>query len=455
MFKISFSLFFKGLSLLVWSLLSLSLTAQNTIFPDTIRSCKVDSLMLDAGEGYLAYEWSNGYTTQTAWFSFSGMYSVTIQENDTTFFTDEFEILFVDAKITQNDTLITCGDTITLNGSDTLYHYLWTNNLLEDDSVAVSPRITETWYAEITDPDDPQYYCMDSVKVEVDPGIVIDTVIQTSIGCPGEDKAKIRLEVSGGYPPYDYDWPAEAIPLFEDPSFAIGLTDGEKNITITDSIGCILKDKFNVKAHPLPDLILSVNPTDTVYIQKPYVNFSYENPQYDSLGVDTFYLNWWEWNFGDSTTSVMESPTHIYQNVGTYTAVLKFRTFYECEGTDTITVEVKPVKLKISSVFTPNGDLQNEYFSVWEDTGTGEDDITKSSLNGSNDDFDLSEYYISTNLIVFNRWGEKVYEVDDYQNDWNGEGLKDGVYFYILTCEGEFSTDVYKGSVTILTGESY
>lgn len=455
MLKISFRKYLQGLLFLCLSVLSFSTLAQNTLFPDTIRTCQVDSLMLDAGSGYEVYEWSNGYTSQTAWFSFPGLYSVSVYQADTLVFTDEFTILFVMAKIIQSDTLITCGDTLMLQGSDPFYHYLWTDAMEEADSIILWPRESQTWYAEISDPDDPVYFCTDSVFVEVEPIILLDSVIQTSIGCPGEDKAKIKLEVSGGYPPYDYEWPAEAIPLFEDPSFAIGLTDGDKKITITDTIGCFLKDTFNVKAHPLPDLILSANPTDTVYLQKPYINFSYENPLYDSLGVDTFYLNWWEWNFGDSTRSVLLSPTHTYQNTGSFTVVLKFRTFYECEGTDTIMVEVKPVKLKISSVFTPNGDLQNEYFEIWEDTGTDSGDETKSVYNGKEDDFDLSEYYISTRLIIFNRWGEKVFEVDDYQNDWNGEGLADGIYYYILQCEGEFSNDVYKGSVTILTGETF
>lgn len=454
MFDLGDLKYFKTL-LVVLFLAGLSgLQAQNTIFPDTIRSCKVDSLMLDAGAGYQAYEWSNGYTTQTAWFSFSGMYSVTIQENDTLFFTDEFEILFVNANIVQNDTLINCGDSLQLSGSDPFYEYFWINEQTLADSIKIAPKQSDIWFAEISDPGDPAYFCVDSVSIEVDAGIVIDSVIQTSIGCPGEDKAKIKLDVSGGFPPYTYEWPPEAIPLYEDPSFAIGLTDGDKVITITDSLGCALKDEFEVKAHPLPDLILNVDPKDTVYLQKPYVTFSFENPQYDSLGVDTFYLNWWQWNFGDSAKSVLETPTHTYKSVGTYDAILKFRTFYECEGADTISVEVKPVNLKISAVFTPNGDLQNEYFEIWEDTGGGEEE-TKSSWMQGVDDFDLGEYYISSKLTVFNKWGEKVYEVDNYENDWNGDGLKDGTYFYILQCDGEFSDDVYRGSVMILTGESF
>ncbi|MEZ5147024.1 MAG: gliding motility-associated C-terminal domain-containing protein [Bacteroidales bacterium] len=454
MLKTLLQKYFSRLLLLGFLFSYLLSDAQNTIFPDTIRSCKVDSLMLDAGSGYQAYSWSNGYNSQTAWFKFSGLYSVTVEVNDTVSFTDEFEIIFVNAKIVQNDTLINCGDTLVLKGSDPYYDFLWINISTQADSVEIAPKQSDMWYTEISDPGNSVYYCLDSVFVDVNSGIVIDSVIQTSIGCPGEDKAKIKLEVSGGFPPYTYDWPAEAIPLFEDPSFAIGLTDGVKKITITDSIGCALKDEFKVKAHRLPDLELSVDPRDTVYIQKPYVTFSFENPQYDSLGVDTFYLNWWQWNFGDSVKSVAASPTHTYKKVGRYDAVLKFRTFYECEGADTISVEVKPVKLKITTVITPNGDGANDFFEIWEDTGEN-NTSTKSSWAQGSDDFDLNEYYISTKLIVFNRWGEKVYEVDNYENDWDGGELKDGVYFYILQCDGEYQDKTYKGSVSIFTGNPF
>jgi len=51
--------------------------------------------------------------------------------------------------------------------------------------------------------------------------------------------------------------------------------------------------------------------------------------------------------------------------------------------------------------------------------------------------------------VIFNRWGRIVYKSSDYQNDWDGGDLPDGVYFYVLKCYGARSNDVFKGSVSI------
>jgi len=66
------------------------------------------------------------------------------------------------------------------------------------------------------------------------------------------------------------------------------------------------------------------------------------------------------------------------------------------------------------NVITPNGDNRNDVLSFDCATGTG------------------------WKLEVFNRWGDRVYTSNNYLNDWNGDQLSEGVYYYILTspCDG-------------------
>ncbi|HMR19390.1 MAG TPA: gliding motility-associated C-terminal domain-containing protein [Sphingobacterium sp.] len=71
------------------------------------------------------------------------------------------------------------------------------------------------------------------------------------------------------------------------------------------------------------------------------------------------------------------------------------------------TVEI--VTLFVPNVITPNGDGRNDTFKI-------------AGL----------ESFMSKKLLVFNRFGNEVYRSEDYQNDWNGEGLNEGTYFYYL-----------------------
>jgi gliding motility-associated-like protein/uncharacterized repeat protein (TIGR01451 family) len=84
--------------------------------------------------------------------------------------------------------------------------------------------------------------------------------------------------------------------------------------------------------------------------------------------------------------------------------------------------------LIIPNVFTPNGDGVNDTFEI-----PGLETFTGNELN------------------VVNRWGATVYQKKNYKNEWDGQGLNEGTYFYLLkvqTASGKW--DVYKGYITLL-----
>ena len=85
--------------------------------------------------------------------------------------------------------------------------------------------------------------------------------------------------------------------------------------------------------------------------------------------------------------------------------------------------------LRIPNVFTPNGDGINDEFVI---TGLLADDKAR--------------------LVVFNRWGGEFYSNNDYIKNrplWNGYGLNDGTYFYILYITRNTKEYQYKGWVLI------
>lgn len=63
-------------------------------------------------------------------------------------------------------------------------------------------------------------------------------------------------------------------------------------------------------------------------------------------------------------------------------------------------------ELDIPNVFTPNGDGINDTWTIDGITGT------------------------RNTVRVFNRWGQVVFEANDYRNTWRAAGLPDGTYFY-------------------------
>jgi len=78
--------------------------------------------------------------------------------------------------------------------------------------------------------------------------------------------------------------------------------------------------------------------------------------------------------------------------------------------------------------------------------------ITPNNVDGFNDYFKIEglENFPDSKLVIFNRWGKKIFESNNYQNDWNGNGAADGVYYWILYLADGMGTTM-KGTVTIIS----
>jgi len=263
--------------------------------------------------------------------------------------------------------------------------------------------------------------------------------------------AKVFAIASGAFPSneYHYFWDVYPIQIAPgDSSLAIGLKANLKyTITVKDNYGCAAKDTVLTKAFPNPVMEIYYDPGDTIYIQNPYVTFSFANLSADSIPLSNFF-----WDFGDcdsfedpncanDLSRTQQTPTHEYSiPIKSDTTYYPTLTVFNQQGCDTVyegSVMVFPVKLFIPNIFTPNGDAANQYFEITLDEANK--DITKP----------VNLYYERTDLTIINRQGRIVFQSSNYQNDWDGGKLPDGVYFYVLKCYGAMSNDTYKGSVTI------
>ena len=95
-------------------------------------------------------------------------------------------------------------------------------------------------------------------------------------------------------------------------------------------------------------------------------------------------------------------------------------------ASDTVTVTTRICDIFAPNVLTPNGDGNNDFLI-----------------------FDGLDKYPGSKLQVFNRWGNNLYESDDYKNDWSPTGLSDGTYFYILTPGGDLEAEVISKTFTV------
>jgi gliding motility-associated-like protein len=62
-------------------------------------------------------------------------------------------------------------------------------------------------------------------------------------------------------------------------------------------------------------------------------------------------------------------------------------------------------------------------------------------------------YSFQNKLTVYNRWGQLVYEKENYDGSWTGDyqrkSLPDGTYYYVLELQINGKTNTQKGTVSI------
>lgn len=187
--------------------------------------------------------------------------------------------------------------------------------------------------------------------------------------------------------------------------------------------------------------------TFTDYIcawELPIANFDYtpENPdvlhnQVDFINLSEFATTY-EWDLGDGTTSTEFNPTHTYPQEGNaiYEVTLTATTDKGCTDSKTLFVQVdEVVQYYIPNTVTPDADPFNPVFQPVFKAG-----------------FYPQDYH----FVIFNRWGEIIWESYDPSASWDvtygGKIVDDGVYVWQLTFRESSSDKKYSdyGHVTVI-----
>lgn len=435
------------------------------------------------------YLWSTSSTTDSIAGLPAGSYWVIATDTNgctdsTTVFLTEPPVLTSNAIVTSNHNGagISCyGESdgalqVTATGGVPSYQYLWSNSSTGDSIVGLPAG---SYWVATTDTNG----CVDTSYVSLtQPDSMYVTGVVTNETCKGDTAGAIDLTVVGGTPAFSFNW-GSSFPTTEDLN---GLANGLYSVVVTDTNGCVDSSSFTIGWESDMAVSISANqprcygdsegeidltmfngvaPYGYVWSTGDTIEdlFGLRGGVYKVLVTDMMGCS-----IADSVTLVepdsmwatVVAPTfpsghHISENglsngsidvtvgggtspytylwspggettqdlanlpAGPYTVTVYDQN--ECT-IQIITILTEPLELTISSGITPNGD-------------------------GSNDAFIIKglEAFTDNKLVIFNRWGSEVFEVEGYQNDWqgvnmNGQALPEGTYFYMLTIEGRDET---------------
>jgi len=194
------------------------------------------------------------------------------------------------------------------------------------------------------------------------------------------------------------------------PAYPVNIP-GKYWVTVTDANNCRATDTLN---------ILSVDTIPTNFLP-PDQDLCYGN----RIHIDVPNYFTYQWSTGAIGDFIDIS------SFGTF--YLTVRDFNNCVGTDSITVQRRNcIFIGIPNAFTPNGDTKNDIFkpSIFQE---------------------VRAFY----FVVFNRYGQKIFETRDYGKGWDGtfkgKAQPAGSYVYRITYTNIFGWEsVNNGSVLLL-----
>lgn len=302
--------------------------------------------------------------------------------------------------------------------------------------------------------------------------------MKSSVSCIGGNDRSATVTPINGSTIYSYSWS----PTGGSDSSATNLVAGTYIVTVIDILGCTASDTIVITQ--LPEFTVSItgdtslcnnastiltasgaasylwSTSDTMQSIEVYDAGVYSVQAIDTNGckssnnVSVTIISSLSVNLGNDTSVCKNSPIMLdagdsanyylwstgdttrlitINNVDEYWVVIG----NECgEVIDTINIELlnKDIReVRIPNVFTPNSDGVNDIFSV-------KGGVT--AIEG----------------LIFNRWGQKLYEWHTTEGGWdgraiNGKYVSEGVYFYIIIYKSLCAEDMEvtkRGFVTLI-----
>lgn len=257
----------------------------------------------------------------------------------------------------------------------------------------------------------------------------IDVEVQTP-NCYGETGSLAILGVAGGEGPYLYALDIFNDEIFYSDTFYQNLEPGDFALTVVDINGCKLTQ--SVSLNGVPELLVTTEPRYEIRLgesQELKATVNVPNFRIDSIA--------WQPNTETLCINCYDPVVRPFEDTYYTVSVIDEN---GCTATaQTLVVVDKERRVFIPNAFSPNGDGQNEAVTVFTDL--------------------VSVAQVNT-FQVFSRWGEKIFENNNFQPNQEGEGwnglfgnkkMMQGVYVYFAEIEFvDGHKELYKGDVTLL-----
>ncbi|MDB4107930.1 PKD domain-containing protein, partial [Bacteroidia bacterium] len=179
--------------------------------------------------------------------------------------------------------------------------------------------------------------------------------------------------------------------------------DGQSTISVvvTSDKGCDTTINSTVDVYPIPVASFVPNPNNFTTAALPRFFFNNESVVDNILG-SRIVSN--EWDFGDLSsiidTSTLENPPYVYPpDTGTYSVLLRVTTNFGCTDTFSYPVMIGPdLIVYVPNAFVPDG------------AGPEKNEGFHAIISGEK----------HMELIIFNRWGEIMFESIKKEEQWDG-----------------------------------
>ncbi len=331
---------------------------------------------------YKSYLWNNATSFPTIDITSAGKYWVTIINQNDCKRTDTIEAFyFMPPKNYLRDTMVCIGFAGKFDAKILNYTYLWNTN---ETSRIINPLAPGQYKVSINNG-----FCYSSdsaILSNIDPGLDIGR--DTSFCGP----FNFNIQPTKNYS--SYLWNNGAYNRINTLS-----QGGLVKVTIMSTEGCFQSDSLMLINYPLNrSNILG----DTLACTSSILDLV--------VSSNSTYV----WNTGENTQRITTQEGGIFSVIVTDTNGCNDTVFHKI----TKNPNALPNEVFMPNAFTPNGDKLNENYP-------------ESKFQ------DIHAYY---NLMIFNRWGEKLFETNTPSQNWDGHNLgtlcQNGVYMYTVNYIG-------------------